>query len=157
VPARTPKYWNQLVILAQNEGRLIRTHQSVTLFRPCQRSLVSSPAEDRLHFCLANYFNRVRPLPLLAPGPNSTITIVLPLPQRHVLKMIGSWQLWLSPRPRNRTNTAAQPIAWAAADEILYEFQQEKDGRRNVKETHFLDKDNVRKGLSGPPLYAGSC
>lgn len=67
--------------------------------------------------------------------------------------MASSWQLWLSPRPRVRTNTAVEPAAWAADDAVLNEFLQEDDGRHVVRETHYLQKDIVRKGLSGPPLY----
>lgn len=66
--------------------------------------------------------------------------------------MVASWQLWLSSRPGRRTDTAAQPSVLTAGDNMLYEFTREADGRRTVKETHYMDKKMVRDGLSGPPL-----
>jgi hypothetical protein len=67
--------------------------------------------------------------------------------------MVANWQLWLSSRPTRRTNTAVQPSLLTAGDNMLYEFTQESDGRRTVKETHYIHKKTVRDGLSGPPLY----
>lgn len=67
--------------------------------------------------------------------------------------MMASWQLWLSSRPRRRTDTAAQPSVLTAGDNMLYEFTREADGRQTVKETHYMHKKMVRDGLSGPPLH----
>lgn len=66
--------------------------------------------------------------------------------------MVAAWQLWLSPRPTRRTNTAAQPAVRTAGDIIRYNFTEEDDGRHVVKETHFIRKQAVRNGNSGPPL-----
>ncbi|KAK9415300.1 hypothetical protein SUNI508_02148 [Seiridium unicorne] len=67
--------------------------------------------------------------------------------------MVASWQLWLSPRPTRRSNTAIQPKVLTAGDIILYEFHMEDDSRRTVQETHYMNKKAVRDGLSGPPLH----
>jgi len=65
--------------------------------------------------------------------------------------MARGWQLWLSPRP-NRTNTSQESKIMQAGDTALFEFLKEDDGRWVVQETHYLSNEQVRKGLSGPPL-----
>jgi hypothetical protein len=65
---------------------------------------------------------------------------------------MASWQIWLSQRPTRRTNTSHEPIVFAVDDAIKYEFLREDDGRHIVRETHYISKESVRKGLSGPPL-----
>ena len=66
--------------------------------------------------------------------------------------MVRSWQLWLSPRPLQRTNTSHQPAVLAADGAALFEFKKEDDGRWVVVETHYMDNKIVREGRSGPPL-----
>jgi len=66
--------------------------------------------------------------------------------------MARSWQLWLSPRPLQRTNTSRQKAVLAADDAALFEFKKENDGRWVVVETHYMNNKIVREGRSGPPL-----
>lgn len=66
--------------------------------------------------------------------------------------MVWRWQLWLSPRPLHRSTTSSEPRMLAAHDAALFEFLEEDDGRWVVRETHYLDNELVRDGLSGPPL-----
>lgn len=73
-------------------------------------------------------------------------------PSRRLIKMVRRWQLWLSPRPQQRTNTSRQPTVLAADEAALFEFRKEDDGRWVVVETHYLDNKLVREGRSGPPL-----
>jgi mannose-6-phosphate isomerase-like protein (cupin superfamily) len=65
---------------------------------------------------------------------------------------MASWQLLLSPRPTRRTNISSEPVVFGVNGTIQYEFLRE-DGRDVVRETHYMSKDTVRKGLSGPPLH----
>ncbi|KAF2644247.1 hypothetical protein P280DRAFT_466909 [Massarina eburnea CBS 473.64] len=67
--------------------------------------------------------------------------------------MARDWQQWLSPRPRRRTATASEPRILAAYDVALFEFLKEEDGRWVVRETHYIDNEIVRGGLSGPLLH----
>ena len=70
-----------------------------------------------------------------------------------ITKMVRSWQLWLSPRPPQRTNTSNQSAILAADGVALFEFKKENnDGRWVVVETHYMDNKIVREGRSGPPL-----
>jgi hypothetical protein len=66
--------------------------------------------------------------------------------------MASSWQLWLSSRPTQRSSYVKEPFVFTAGDAIRYDFIEEDDGRRVVKETHYMDKAIVREGKSGPPL-----
>jgi len=66
--------------------------------------------------------------------------------------MAGALQLWLSPRPMRRTNTADKAHLMSAGDAALFEFLKSDHGRWYVRETHYLDNPIVQKGLSGPPL-----
>lgn len=65
--------------------------------------------------------------------------------------MVYNWQLWLSPRPTQRTKTVQDASVLAAQNSILYEFPVHK-GHRAVRETHYLREKSVREGKSGPPL-----
>lgn len=65
--------------------------------------------------------------------------------------MLYSWQLWLSPRPAQRTKWVRDATVLAPEDAVLYEFPNH-NGHSAVRETHFLDKKIVRTGKSGPPL-----
>lgn len=65
--------------------------------------------------------------------------------------MVYTWQLWLSPRPTQRTKWVQDASVLAAEEAILYEFHN-YNGHRAVRETHYLDKKVVRDGKSGPPL-----
>ncbi|KAK3683970.1 hypothetical protein B0T22DRAFT_520386 [Podospora appendiculata] len=67
--------------------------------------------------------------------------------------MVYSWQLWLSPRPLQRTDRARDPAILGATDGVLYNFCTEPDGRRVVQETHYIKDKAVKEGLSGPPLH----
>ncbi|KAI2618203.1 hypothetical protein GGR54DRAFT_640772 [Hypoxylon sp. NC1633] len=67
--------------------------------------------------------------------------------------MVFGWQHWLSPRPSQRTRTSSEPRILAANDAALFEFLKEEDGGWAVKETHYVDNQLVRDGLSGPPLH----
>ena len=71
---------------------------------------------------------------------------------RRLTKMVHSWQLWLSPRPLERSKTSHQTAVLAADDAALFEFKKEDDGRWVVVETHYMDNKIVREGRSGPPL-----
>lgn len=66
--------------------------------------------------------------------------------------MIWQWQLWLSPRPRQRSNTSSQPYIYTSGNASLFEFLKDDQGRWVVKETHYMDNPLVRAGRSGPPL-----
>jgi len=66
--------------------------------------------------------------------------------------MAWGWQLWLSPRPKIRTNISQEPKISQAGGVSLVEFLKEDDGRWVVQETHYISNELVRKGLSGPPL-----
>lgn len=65
--------------------------------------------------------------------------------------MVYRWQLWLSPRPTQRTKSVQQTSILGAEQAILYDFPTHK-GHRAVRETHYLNKKIVRDGKSGPPL-----
>lgn len=65
--------------------------------------------------------------------------------------MVYNWQLWLSPRPTQRTKSVQEASVFDAEGSILYEFPQYK-GHRAVRETHYLSSKTVRDGKSGPPL-----
>ncbi|KAK2609449.1 hypothetical protein N8I77_002946 [Diaporthe amygdali] len=68
--------------------------------------------------------------------------------------MSPSWlQLWLSPRPTQRTTTAHDASVTTAEDAILYDFVKNNAGLSAVRETHYLSKKVVRDGKSGPPLH----
>lgn len=66
--------------------------------------------------------------------------------------MPWSWQLWLSPRPEKRTTTPSEPRMLTAHDTAQYEFLTTTDGLEKIRETHYINNELVRKGLSGPPL-----
>lgn len=89
--------------------------------------------------------------------------------------MVYAWQLWLSPRPTQRTkyvhdenvlvlansddkNAGSAAAAGPRSDDpagqtrhVLYEFHTYK-GHKTVKETHYINSKSVREGKSGPPL-----
>lgn len=65
--------------------------------------------------------------------------------------MAQSWQLWLSPRPSQRTKIVQEATVLASSGDILYEFPMHR-GLRAVRETHYLGQPSVREGKSGPPL-----
>ncbi|KAK3320795.1 hypothetical protein B0T19DRAFT_478005 [Cercophora scortea] len=67
--------------------------------------------------------------------------------------MVYAWQLWLSPRPPQRTDTSQDAAVLGMHDDVLYNFRTDADGRRVVQETHFIKNKSVREGLSGPPLH----
>lgn len=62
-------------------------------------------------------------------------------------------QQWLSPRPTRRTTTAREVSVKSAGDAILYDFVTNGAGLPAVRETHYLSKEEVRGGRSGPPLH----
>lgn len=62
-------------------------------------------------------------------------------------------QQWLSPRPTRRTTTAHDVSVKSAGDSILYDFVSNGAGLPAVRETHYLAKEEVRGGKSGPPLH----
>jgi len=66
--------------------------------------------------------------------------------------MASSWQLWLSPRPLQRTHTSHQQSVLAADEAALFEFKKEDDDRWVVVETHYMNSKIAREGHSGPPL-----
>jgi hypothetical protein len=66
--------------------------------------------------------------------------------------MARGWQLWLSPRPVQRTETPVETRMLSPNDAALYEYIYEDDGRFVVKETHYANNTAVREGRSGPPL-----
>ena len=68
------------------------------------------------------------------------------------LNMLRTTQLWLSPRPVRRTNTAGKAQLMSAGDAALFEFLRAEDGKWFVRETHYIDNPIVKAGLSGPPL-----
>ncbi|RYP45557.1 hypothetical protein DL768_008106 [Monosporascus sp. mg162] len=72
---------------------------------------------------------------------------------RLVKRSVWVWQLWLSPRPKRRTNIASQSTFTTAGGAAVYEFLIEDDGSWGVGETHFIDNPIVKAGLSGPPLH----
>ena len=72
----------------------------------------------------------------------------------HSRALPRSWQLWLSPRPLQRTNTSAQSAILAEHGAALFEFKKDDDGSWVVVETHYMDNKLVREGQSGPPLSA---
>merc|ERR1711939_89 len=67
--------------------------------------------------------------------------------------MVTSWQLWLSGPRSERSNVAALPQVISAGGAIKAEFAVEEDGRHVVTETHYIDRELVRSGKSGPPLH----
>lgn len=66
--------------------------------------------------------------------------------------MVYSWQLWLSPRPTQRTKFVQQATILAEDQAIRCDFPIHK-GRKAISETHYIHKKIVRDGKSGPPLY----
>lgn len=66
--------------------------------------------------------------------------------------MVRAWQLWLSPRPLQCTETPVEPHMLSWNDSALYEYLYEDQGRFVVRETHYANNKQVRDGLSGPPL-----
>ncbi|KAK9899540.1 hypothetical protein P389DRAFT_207207 [Cystobasidium minutum MCA 4210] len=82
--------------------------------------------------------------------------LVVIFPTQSLPAVMSNWQLWLSPRPAKRSNTADSKTIEAPHGSILYEFLEfEKDGElvQGVRETHVIVHDSVRKGKSGPPLH----
>lgn len=69
--------------------------------------------------------------------------------------MVYSWQLWLAPRPTQRTKWVQDDTVLTAQDIVTYQFPI-YNGHRAVRETHPLDKQMVRDGKSGPPLCAST-
>lgn len=67
-------------------------------------------------------------------------------------KMFKNQQLWLSPRPVRRTNTAAKAQLMAAGDAALFEFLKADNGKWFVRETHYIEHPLVKAGRSGPFL-----
>ena len=66
--------------------------------------------------------------------------------------MLWRWQLWLSPRPLQRTVTSSEHHILGPHGAALYEFLADNNGRWTVRETHYINNRIVREGLSGPPL-----
>lgn len=67
-------------------------------------------------------------------------------------RMVADWQMWLSPRPKTRTNTSKATTITTSGGMALFEFLKDDNGRWVVRETHYMDNPRVRAGLSGPPL-----
>ncbi|GJC93315.1 putative ankyrin repeat domain-containing protein 29 protein [Colletotrichum tabaci] len=67
--------------------------------------------------------------------------------------MTRAWQLWLSPRPRKRTNISTQSSFVTAGDAARFDILTEDDGRWGLRETHFINNPLVKAGKSGPPLH----
>lgn len=62
-----------------------------------------------------------------------------------------AWQLWLSPRPSQRTRNNGQSSFPHLGDAALYEPLSRPDGRWYVRETHYIGNSLVRAGLTAPP------
>lgn len=65
--------------------------------------------------------------------------------------MAYNWQLWLSPRPTQRTKFVQEPAFLTAGELSLYEFPL-YNGHRVAQETHYISNKAVREGKSAPPL-----
>jgi mannose-6-phosphate isomerase-like protein (cupin superfamily) len=61
------------------------------------------------------------------------------------------WQLWLSPRPLQRTPVLTQESFDGTATH--FDILQEPNGSWSIRETHHIENQIVRDGKSGPPMH----